>query len=132
MREIKFKFLFGYMIDNPFFIKDGKKYLEKVILNLEQLMECEYEYSIPSYFTLIAKLQYTGLKDKNGVEIYEGDVVECTGWNNIDKEWKKYFKVSFDDGCFCLEDNDGKFYGVFKTTVVIGNIYENTELLETT
>ncbi|MGG1017370.1 YopX family protein [Bacillus subtilis] len=74
--------------------------------------------------------QYTGLKDKNGREIYEGDIV-------ID-ERKNSAEVVFDDGCFCvigyLGDlrthpiRDSLFCG--ERFEVIGNIYENPELLE--
>jgi len=79
-------------------------------------------------------MQYTGLKDKNGREIYEGDIVRlCYNgfYNNVE-----IFKgeVIFEEGSFevkakgeytCLHDGTG-----LTTSEVIGNIYENKELLE--
>lgn len=69
-------------------------------------------------------LQYTGLHDKNGKEIYEGDIVRSTDWN------PEVYKVIFDRGAFCftageLMPIDCKYLEKFD---VIGNIYENPEL----
>jgi len=70
-------------------------------------------------------MQYTGLKDKNCVEIYEGDVVKCC--NNC------VWLVSFLDGCYVAHDPDDIKEFVFLYDydfVVVGNIYENPELLK--
>ena len=68
-------------------------------------------------------MQYTGLKDKNGKEIYEGDVLSGKTL------------VGFEDGMFVPHYNMGReerledIEGWNKTREIIGNIYENPELL---
>jgi uncharacterized phage protein (TIGR01671 family) len=79
-------------------------------------------------------MQYTGLKDRNRCEIYEGDIVLC-------KHWQSKFKVVFEAGMFrCRNIASGyedqkvslaTFFGEVGCTV-IGNIYEHPELLEGT
>lgn len=74
-------------------------------------------------------MQYTGLKDKNGKEIYEGDILTLSNWTS--NQYRKgnpitIYKVRI-PGIF-YEDCDeqiGKRDGE-----VIGNIYENPELLD--
>lgn len=72
-------------------------------------------------------MQYTGLKDKNGKEIYEGDVVKYGGAS------KGIGEVSWREAEFSIRaDDDGSalFLPIRTTSVeVIGNIYENTELV---
>ena len=69
--------------------------------------------------------QYTGLKDKNGKKIFEGDIVLING--------KHTDEVIFECGCFLMKKQLYNYeftYQNFDNLEVIGNIYENKELLE--
>ena len=75
--------------------------------------------------------QYTGLLDKNGKEIYEGDII-----NGLDTDSKfggryENMKVDFYNGEFGIGDNMGHLGLKHLSDIeVIGNIYENPELLK--
>jgi len=79
--------------------------------------------------------QFTGLKDKNGKEIYEGDIVEAIKYDNQMNKVKWYAKIKWGAFCYCLFSKDNVYHRALDTPVahciqVIGNIYENPELLE--
>jgi uncharacterized phage protein (TIGR01671 family) len=93
----------------------------------------------------IKVMQYTGLKDKNGKDIYEGDIITPTAYKNTDsKEWIKFkCEVILYKGMFCLKLNKSfitEYKPLYKSLEdaasannrfeIIGNIYENPELLK--
>ena len=71
-------------------------------------------------------MQFTGLKDNNGKEIYEGDIIHCY----MGKYCEVTNKIFFFEGSFCLYN-----LGIFSkenadNSEIIGNIYENPELIK--
>ena len=115
---------------------DGKKMIEGVIpVSETDIVELfEYEHQVTE---VEAVEQYTGLKDKNGQKIYEGDIVtflverfnnvtlgfESEDWHTAVVEWNQ------DDACYSFMVRDVPF-SVRYEAEVIGNIHENQELLE--
>ena len=82
-------------------------------------------------------MQYTGLKDKNGKEIYEGDIMHDTSINARCSVVFGCFETLLDDfgigetsPKFCVEWSDKSGHGEIDVrNEVIGNIYENPKLL---
>ena len=91
-------------------------------------------------FDEIGLMQSTGLKDKNGVEIFEGDIVSVSVRNGFDYLDNKVCVVKNSighSGLVCATVDEDLEYQIFNTELfeeytyeVIGNIYENSELLE--
>ena len=77
-------------------------------------------------------MQFTGLKDKNGKEIFEGDVLKFK-FTDCEKDKENFIIVEciFEYGRFVMCDSYKDSYSFDEEKVeVIGNIYENPELLE--
>lgn len=77
--------------------------------------------------------QCTGLRDKNGKLIYEGDIAHYVKHTNFGLGGERYAKVFWWENIqgFAIETNYGDYYGLTDFELeVIGNIHENPELLE--
>jgi len=128
MREIKFSYIFqheetGNIIDKRF--------------TLEQIEEIDFGHYITfdlHRFALVSKRQFTGLKDKNDKEIYEGDIITNYGITNEMKA-RKYQIVFTDErarfSAYDLSSRWGTSISSYdmRQCEVIGNVYENPELL---
>jgi uncharacterized phage protein (TIGR01671 family) len=140
-REIKFH----YVIKD----EDGKE--QYITDPYDVYLTLEGDLYTSDHDKLDAKLiQFTGLKDKNSKEIFEGDILKCkrTKISHKDEfDWaggiKTFFKnsviewwESFSNIGYRLRDGKGKTMMVKPSSLskmeveVIGNIYENPELLE--
>ena len=98
----------------------------------EELKEHGDFYRILDMQDKYPMMQYTGLKDRNGVKIFEGDIIEALG--NTNSGLKVEFKNEYAGGWVLTHPNSSNHLslGARKHTEieVIGNIHQNPELLK--
>lgn len=128
MREILFrgKTLTGMWVEGAYYKQEefygDKKDAHIIITSKETLNN---NFALESHIVIHETLgQYTGLTDKNGKKIFEGDIVKGTFFG---------FPFTVEDYVFSIvwqEDVTGYRANYFENVEVIGNIYDNPELLE--
>lgn len=92
------------------------EYLSSEMTNTDGVSKIEVDYKTVG--------QYTGVIDKNGTKIFEGDILKYNGKRFVIKYLEKYMRFS--------PVKFGTVFAVFDYTQseIIGNIYDNPELLE--
>ena len=143
MREILFRgkrLQGGNWVEGYFFKSDiNKRERESGKATLIFTPDCDTFIMVPechNSFMVVSDTvgQYTGLKDKNGKRIFEGDIIK---WDYAYNEGKSY-QVRYDVGGACFSasrehngDNTSTiFYNDAQYTEIIGNVHDNPELLE--
>ena len=150
MRTIKFRAWDKEYEKMTYFDDEDYDYRPPLVFRLDQVFKKDSNYDDYEDFEYnditdsVEIMQYTGLRDENGKGIYEGDIIEFSYdmfVGNFDTFVAKG-KVVFEEGAFYVEvfenerTTDDEAYLLYSinldTIEVIGNIYENKELLNET
>ncbi|KRL10748.1 YopX family protein [Schleiferilactobacillus perolens] len=85
------------------------------------------------YMALVELMQYAGMHDKNGTDIYDGDIVRSEPTTPGDSD-AMIGVVTFLEGSWIINDPRERIaeplFNETKSMTVIGNVYENPELME--
>lgn len=127
MREIKFRAWLKGTHDNITFTEPIMEY--NITVSNGVYADVESGWDIQGHYPTIPIMQFTGLKAKNGKEIYEGDIFHCNNVNYV-------LKYEILGGAYTVhnikDDTDERFLHHCNHQIeVIGNIHENPELLST-
>jgi len=129
MREIKFQYICKDACGEFFTFTKSLSELEEGALNIHTCGRIQ---------EILSRRQYTGLKDCKGNEIYEGDIVSWTGYrlggkSITGKPYERYNSVvKFVESTWHYRGKKNSLFhiDIYEDTEVIGNIYENKDLLE--
>ena len=133
-REIKFRAYDEY--NNEMYIVDNLSFEDGLMIKVDMFND----YFEPEEMIL---MQYTGLKDKNGVEIYEGDIIKfIDDYDEFEdrdiyeigviQNYDKIYKNESDESSFpnCDYYFSKHLEDYYSECEVIGNVWENGELLK--
>ena len=144
MRDIKFRYVLkdpesGDTVSMIFTIREIEyNGLDWIYEQFEKKYSDNIDEPMFDQWNIITRDQYTGLKDKNGEEMYEGDIVELweDGYNHEKTIGKVVYLACQDYPAFDIyppvdvESNVFSHYKACGVILVIGNIHENPELLK--
>lgn len=123
MREIKFR----CYVEGHFLVNEGKP---TMIYNWEGSSLIEYVGFIPSKDQGFELMQYTGLKDENEKDIYEGDIGEFPNGDRFVIGMEDWLEICIDwIGDPECEDQARDLYRISRSKI-IGNVHENPVLIE--
>lgn len=128
MREIKFR-----AWDEKEKVMIGNDDIKKGFMNIQASLKLPRQFIAESGlylpFGFAEYMQFTGLQDKNGVEIYEDDIIKHFEEIGIVKWYLDRFIINWvNEICFYREDL--AYWTTERRIEVIGNIHENPELLK--
>lgn len=133
MREIKFRAWWKHINTMQYFDTLAFLNFDDDVLMYQEIPE-EVPHGIGRIDNTQILMQYTGLKDKNGTEIYEGDVVKGRYYAGYNIGIKGIIgNVSWTSASFKVngvKQYEGTRVGLDWSFEVIGNIYEHPELLK--
>lgn len=135
MREIKFR---AWNIEEEIMCYDNEDdsacYWDGVVASNVGLINSRLK-RYEGYKETYEYMQYTGLKNRNGVEIFEGDIVQASDFR------EKYMVIVYDQNqckfkacpvsAYVINAGNGGYtgYGISEHYTVEGNVYENPEFL---
>lgn len=139
MREILFK---GKRVDNGEWVYG---LLARTSTDVSNIVEKKFDVLTPVYTNTVG--QYTGLTDKNGKKIFEGDILKCVGNKCVRKgvlmDFEEVTHVSvvewWNSYCNCgyrVKNQNGKTMMIKQSSLsgmdaeIIGNIFDNPELMK--
>ncbi len=123
-REIKFRYRLrdiktGKMF--PIFVKDISEIEDGIIKSISN-----------GEMEILSRDEFTNLKDKNGKEIFEGDIVKCSYEGEEFEDVGQVVKEVKNEGVIGWFPFNRKIYPFDNLVEVIGNVFENSNLLKST
>ncbi len=118
-RVIKFRYVMQHTVDKRLWIPPFRFSINEIENGAKDL----WRIIRSGGWQIYAREQYTELKDKNGEEAYHKDKVSALGYSNWIIEW-------YNNGWKLKQEDIENYQEIPDDFIIIGNIYENPELLK--